>query len=328
MARILPPLRLRTRAELFTQLAALETAGLPPDKAFSMIRLEVQGQPRIEAARKLLARGLDPAQAGEKSSLFTQLEVRVVSAALQGGSPAAVYRRLGETYTTRAAQVAKIKSRMLLPGFTLVLGLLLNPLPALFAATISVGGYFWQVLKPLIFLYALLQVALRLPRWLHDTEAEDAIDAFVPKIPWIGPMLVRRNARDFFQALAMLLEAGVPMFDALPPAVDTIANIRMRHQYEALVDAVRGGATFAQALRMLPYLANSRVLDFVQTGEASGTLPDMLYRHVQMETGDIDLFYEQLTTWVPRVVYTLVALWSIVSLLSGPGIMTKVPDNI
>src|SRR5471032_2733284 len=114
MPRPLEPLTLRTRAELYSQLAALETAGLPPDKAFALLRVRPEAQPRLGVARKLLAAGQDPALAGEKSRLFSKLEVALVRAALAAGSPARVYRRLGELYTARAMQLAAFKSRLLL----------------------------------------------------------------------------------------------------------------------------------------------------------------------------------------------------------------------
>ncbi|HEX4327239.1 MAG TPA: type II secretion system F family protein [Burkholderiales bacterium] len=328
MPRSLPPLTLRTRAELYTQLGALETAGLPPDKAFGLVRLNKPSQPRLEMARKLLARGMDPAAAGEKSALFDKLESRLVRAALAAGSPARVYRRLGEVYARRAAQLASVKSKMLLPGLTLLVGLLTGPLPGLFSGAIGPGRYVWQVLWPLLLIAAFVQLGLRLPRWLQGSELEETVDALVPGLPLFGVMIVRRNARDFFQTLGMMLEAGIPMFEALPPAVDTISNVPMRHQYEALVVAVQGGATFAQALQLLPQLGDARVLAFVQTGESSGNLPEMLFRHAEMETADLDLFYAEMAKWIPRVIYGLVVLWTAWGMLSGPGLMTQIPKDL
>jgi len=328
MPRSLPPLKLRTRAELYTQLGALETAGLPPDKAFGLVRVDKATQPRLEMARKLLARGLNPADAGDKSALFDKLESRLVRAALAAGSPARVYRRLGEVYTRRAMQVASIKSKMLLPGFMLLVGLLLGPLPGLIGGTIGPGGYLWQVVWPLLLIFVAIQLGKRLPRWLRGSELEQPVDALLPSLPLFGPMIVRRNARDFFETLGMMLEAGIPMFEALPPAVDTITNVPMRHQYEALVVAVQGGATFAQALQLLPQLGDARVLAFVQTGEGSGTLPEMLFRHAEMETADLDLFYAQMAVWIPRVVYGLIVLWTAWGMLSGPGLMSQIPKDL
>lgn len=56
---------------------------------------------------------------------------------------------------------------------------------------------------------------------------------------------VRRNNRDFFSNLALLLEAGVSMFDALPLAVDTISNCVVRDDFTCLKRQVLHGGALA-----------------------------------------------------------------------------------
>src|SRR4051812_4717134 len=88
------PLAFRTRAELYTQLATMETAGLPFDKALGLLRLPRSDQPRLEAMRKLLAKGTEPASAGAKSGVFTDLEASLLHVAFSAGSPANTYHRI------------------------------------------------------------------------------------------------------------------------------------------------------------------------------------------------------------------------------------------
>lgn len=52
--------------------------------------------------RRFAAKGADPSTAGEKSRAFTKLEARLIRAASNAGSPARMYRRLADLYTTRA----------------------------------------------------------------------------------------------------------------------------------------------------------------------------------------------------------------------------------
>ncbi len=327
MPKNVEPLSLRTRAELYNQLAAMETAGLPPDKAFGLLRVEKAAQPRVEMARKLLAAGQDPALAGEKSRLFSKLEVALVRATLAAGSPARTYRRLGELYTARAAQLASFKSRLLLPGFIMLVALFVNPLPGLILGKIGGAAYVWQVLRPIIVIWALVKLALSLPRWLGDGSAREWLDMLLPHAPLLGRIHVRRNARDFFETLALLLEAGIPMLEALPKAEEAVQNSMIRRQYEQLLPAIESGATLAQALLAVHGLGDERVLAFVQTGEASGTLPEMLFRHVDIETGAINQFHAQLAVWAPRVLYGLLMLWTAAGLQGGQGIMSQIPKD-
>jgi general secretion pathway protein F len=326
MPRTLNPLTLRVRADLYSQLGAMETAGLPPEKAFGLLKLPRDVQPRVEAARRLLARGLDPAQAGEKSSLFGKLESTLVRAALAAGSPAPTYRRLGELYTKRAMQLASMKSRMWLPGFMLLVALVLGPIAGLITGSIGPGEYLWKMLRPMLIIGAIVYVARSLPNWTRD--GAGWLDALLPRLPLFGRMHMRRNARDYFESLALLLEAGVPMLEALPKAEATIQNRLLRIQFERVHAMVDAGAPLVQALPPMPVLGDERALAFIQTGEAAGSLPEMLFRHADMETEAIDHFWAQVAVWVPRVVYALVAVWMAAGMIGGGGMMSQLPPEI
>ena len=322
------PLPLRTRADLYTQLGTLENAGIAPDKAFGLLRLPRVAQPRVVMARQLLAGGRDPAAAGEASGLFDKLEAALLRAALAGGSPARSYKRLGEVYTRRAIQASAMRARMVLPGFMLLMALALQPLPGLITGTLTAAGYAWKVLGPLAVLAGLVFVGKNLPHWLRGSPFAHSFDALLPQVPLFGTAHVRRNARDYFEILALLVEAGMPLLDALPRAEDAITNRAIRQSFARIRQRMSGGASLATALKGLPYLGDERVLAFVQTGEASGTLPEMLLRHCDIETAAIDQFHAQVAVWAPKVVYALVVVWIASGLLSGPGLGPQLPEEL
>ncbi|MGL6041342.1 MAG: hypothetical protein ACRC01_09100, partial [Deefgea sp.] len=58
------------RADLFSQLATLERAGLPTDHAFTTINLPPKHHAQLIAMRKALSRGKTIAQAGAQAGLF------------------------------------------------------------------------------------------------------------------------------------------------------------------------------------------------------------------------------------------------------------------
>ncbi len=323
------PLPYQIRADLFSHLAAMEKSGLPPDKAYGLLRLPGVAQTRLLALRKLLVRGADPASAGLRSGLFTPLEAALLRAALDAGSPAPTYKRLADNYTLKASQLAQIKARMAKPALMLTAALLIGPLPQLAAGTLGSGGYLWHVLRPLLLIGLLGMAALRAPVWFlagHPGPLRSALERLMLTLPLFGPMHVRRNARDFFESLALLIDAGMPMFEALPTALATINNSLLREQFASLLPAMRHGATLAQALVNLSLIDTERLIAFAQTGEASGTLPEMLLRHVASETERINLFQQQLVEWLPRIAYALVAGWMISQLLVGGGPPAMPPE--
>jgi len=298
------PLSYRIRAELFLQLSRLEQAGLPYDRAMATVALPAPGTRRLKAMQALAARGVDAATAGQQSGLFTALEARLVRAALNGGSPARTYERLAGYYSQRAMQWTAMKSRLMLPGVMLALALVVSPLPALIAGTLSVAGYTWQVIWPVLSIAAIVAMV----RWLGSRGGESRGKSFHQRIPLYGPIFVRTNLRDFFESLALMLEAGVPMLAALPAAIETVSDGNIRRELARVRQRVEHRETFAAALEDVSYLHGSSAIAFVHAGEQSGTLPEMLRRHAAIETEAIADFYERVTVWLPRIVYLLVAI--------------------
>lgn len=323
-SRRMKPLSYEIRAELFLQLSRLEEAGLPYDRAVATVSLPPAGARRLKAMQALAARGVDAAKAGDQSGLFTSLEARLVRAALNAGSPAPTYRRLAEYYAQRARQWVAIKSRLTLPAVVLLIALLLEPLPGLVGGRIGPGGYAWQVIWPVLSIAAIV-AALRLAG-SRDGDARGK--SLCQRVPLYGPVFVRTNLRDYFDSLALMLEAGVPMLEALPAALETVTDGDIRRELARVRQRVEQRETFAAALEKVPYLAGSRALAFAHTGEESGKLPEMLMRHAAMESEAIAHFYEQLAAWLPRVVYALVAIKIVIGIFASGGVAPRVPKDL
>jgi len=318
------PLPYRIRAELFLQLSRLEAAGLPYDRALAMVKLPAPAVRRLKTMQALAARGIDPAKAGEESGLFTTLEARLVRAASDAGSPARIYQRFAEHYSQRAMQWYAMKSRMMMPAFVLVLALAVPPLPALVTGKIGLAAYAWQVVWPLLAIAAIVAVV----RWLGSHEGPSRGRSLYQLVPFYGPVFVRANLRDFFESLALMLDAGIPMLAALPAALQTVSDGDIRRQLVRVRQRVEKGETFAAAREDVSYLRKSPAVPFAHTGEASGKLPEMLMRHAAMETEAIGHFYEQLAIWLPRILYALVSIKIAVGILTSQGVAPRIPADL
>ncbi len=320
-----PLLPSRVRAELFAQLATMEKAGLPADRTWSLLKVSQVPTARLQAVQQAVTRGGNPASIAQNAGLFTALEGNLVRAALAAGSPAQVYQRLAGACAQKAHNEGAIRSRMLLPAATLVLALVIQPVPQLVVGSLSAGAYLAQVLKPLAVLALLGALAVRVVASPHA-------NAWLLSLPMLGPAIARRNARDFFESLALLLEAGVPMFEALPVAVATIDHARMRKAYGGIKGRMQRGALLSQALADQVtdpvLLGNPHVITFVHTGESSGTLPEMLLRHTAAETESLNQFWHQVAQWLPRIAYAAVAAWMAYGLLTGGGFGPRLPPGL
>jgi general secretion pathway protein F len=321
---VVKPLPHHVRAEIFLQLSRLESAGIAYDRAVATMAVAPPAAQRLIAFQALAARGIDAARAGEQSGLFTSLEARLVRAALTAGSPAPTYQRLAEYHAQRARQWGLIKARFAMPAFVLAIALVIQPLPGLISGATSIKSFAWQVSWPILVIAAIV-VALR---WLHARGARSSGRSIYQQVPLYGPIFVRMNLRDFLESLALMLEAGVPMLDALPPAIETVADGDIRRELARARKAVEQKKTFAQALDGVSYLRGSPALEFAHTGEQSGTLPEMLMRHAAIETDAIASFYEQLAAWLPRVIYLLVVIKVAAGILTSGGVAPQIPSDL
>ncbi|NHZ66767.1 type II secretion system protein [Massilia sp. CCM 8694] len=314
------PLPALLRAQLYQHLAAMEKAGLPPDRAYALLDLGRAGRERVAAFRKLAARRSEPAGAGLASGLFSVFEARLLRAAFAAGSPLATYQRLADFHATRAQQLATLRSRMVLPVAILTIALFVQPLPALAGGTLSGGAYLWRVLSPLLALGGATLLAARAIQWFgsgSESPARAGVEGLLLALPVFGPMHVRRNLRDFVDSLALLLDAGLPLFDAMPVALQTVGNRLVRADLEAMLPTLTAGATLAQAIETLRLPDTGQLHALVLTGEQSGTLPEMLRRHAASESETINRFQLEMMAWLPRVFYALVALWMALSILGS-----------
>ena len=313
------PLALSVRALLFQHLAAMEKAGVPPERAYALLDLGAPRRSRVETFRRLFARGVDPATAGANSGLFNLFETRLLRAAFAGGSPQASYERLARSLGSAAAQQRTLRSRLMLPGTVLALALFVQPVPQLFAGVLSPAGYLAKAILPLIVLVLCATLVVRAARWFASGEpgaGRAAIERALTGVPFIGALHLRATMRDFIESLGMLLQAGLPLFDALPVALDTVGNQLVRADLATLLPAVRAGAPLSTAIGALRLVDTAQLFAIVHTGEQSGTLAAMLQRYAGVESAAVAETRLQWMTWLPRMLYGAVALWMALQLLA------------
>ena len=193
------------------------------------------------------------------------------------------------------------------------------------------SGYFFKHLLPWIVAAVGAWGLLDLFRQRESRDKsswEIQLDGVLPLVPLFGPMGVRRNLRDFFDSLALLLEGGMPILEALPIALDTVRNQAVRSHLAQIKPRMEAGSSFGQALAGLSFFGRAQSYELIRTGEASGTLPRMLSRYCAAETASIDRFDDLVAEWIPRIAYTSVALLVGYGLIHGGAFMPSLPPEL
>ncbi|WMW82380.1 type II secretion system F family protein [Undibacterium cyanobacteriorum] len=320
------------KAELFTHLATMENAGISAQQSFRQLRLRPRYQAQVQLCSRAIDRGSDIATAAYGAQLFDRFEYALIKAACAAGSPGLSYKRLASVYKEKAILEQRLKSRLRLPMFMLVFALIVLRLPALVLGSISTFQYLAGIVLPLFAIFGAVHVfrkrleSSRAPNTkIASSIKHDQLDQLLLKLPLFGPMILRDNAKQFFESLSLLLEAGVAMFEAVPLATQTVWNSEMRPHFLRMEGQLKDGWTLSQALNSNPMLGNEAVIELARTGESSGTLPEMLWRYALAETEAQSQFRDEIATWVPKIIYGMVATYIVIQIFRSGAFIPSLP---
>ncbi|MDV9032865.1 type II secretion system inner membrane protein GspF [Pseudomonas sp. RAC1] len=299
----LQPRRQRlTRAqlcELTRQLATLTGAGIALVDALATLERQLRApalQAVLVAVRGALAEGLGLARSlARQGAPFSGLYCALVEAGERSGRLAQVLTRLADHLEQVQRQQHKARTALIYPcvlmgvSLAVVVGLMTFVVPKLTEQFAHSG----QAL-PLItsLLIGLSQGLVSAGPWLLGAAMASTVlgawllrkphwrlrrDQWLLRLPRIGALLQVLESARLARSLAILCGSGVALLEALQVASDTVANQRIRLALEQVRLQVQGGTSLHRALdacgQFPPLLVN-----MVGSGEASGTLSDMLER--------------------------------------------------
>lgn len=301
------PLKPEFYPELFQTLAQGQRAGLPIEQT---LKLAAEIAPSVAAATDItgrrIATGASLADAGRRGGLWAGVDYETVRAAEASGTLAAIFQRLADHHQQRRENLQRIRSGMMLPTLLLMAALVITPLPMLVNGELSPTDYLANLALVVISTLALLGLFVQLPRLLrHWPASAVAIDRLLVTAPLLGGWYYRRQLREFFNTLGLLLTAGIAAPQAVAQAIPAV-NSEVRRRISAMSEALANGATFVEALGRVEGI-DQRALAMVATGEFAGQLDEMIRRYSEFESEATRRHDRQLALLVPRFVYLLVA---------------------
>lgn len=304
-------------ATLFTQLQRLESAGLSAFRMFAFLA-ETEALLKKPLARMLqqLRAGLTISEAGFNAGIFDDTLKTLIHAAECSGRLVEVYGQLAKHYTELSKRMKIVKSRLYVPVLMLTLSLFLQPLPALIASKISELDFLQLSLGRLVFIVLGVFLLLRLPEILQGLGIETAWHRLQLRIPSVAEWLIKRQINEFFFILALQLESGLAFAEALPKAVVSIKNSCLREQFNPALSMLPTGASVTDTLAEVPVISPTLV-QIVSSSEQSGKLASGILHYTQLEAENISLQNDTLAEWLPRLIYSLIALWMAYSILGS-----------
>ena len=150
----------------------------------------------------------------------------------------------------------------------------------------SIPGAIWIVLFPIV-----LFVTVKLARKGRPGRA--VTDTLVMWIPIIGGLLKKTTIAKFTRTLGTLINAGVPILEAIAITRDTCGNYVFEKALNKVHDSIREGETFAVPLRESK-VCDAIVVNMIDVGEETGDLDAMLLKIADNYDEEVDVAVQSL----------------------------------
>jgi general secretion pathway protein F len=292
--------RQRDLLALTQQLATLFEAGLPLDRALSILQDLADG-PRVKAIVTDLLHSVrggasfSEALARHHPRPFSRLYINMVRAGEKGGVLEVSLRRLAEFLEARAAFNDAVMSALayplvittvgagaivflmtfVIPRFATIfedLGQTI-PLPTQILLTVSAAlqTYWW------VGAIVVLAGVLAWRVWTANPEGRLAWDRTLLRLPLVGHLTMKVETARFARTLGTMLRSGVPVLGAMGVVGDMMSNQAVGVAVSRLADGVKRGGTIAVGMQQhgaFPALA----IHMVRVGEETGRLEEMLLK--------------------------------------------------
>lgn len=317
MSKSNSPLSAEQLGTLFTQLKQLEAAGLPVFQAFAILtQTDAKLKQPLARMQQQLTAGKPISEAGFRAGIFTESHKTLIHAAESSGKLSEVYDQLAKHYTALAKRIKKAQSRLHFPALTLIIALFVQPLPALVTSQISGFEYLQLSLGRLLVIAFGVFLLVRLPNILRVLGVETAWYRLQLRVSIVANWLNKLQVNEFLFILGMMLEGGLAFAEALPKAVRSIKNTGLRDEFLPALKMLATSESVADTLARVPHI-NTKILQIVNSSEQSGKLASGLLHLSQLEAETIALQDDALAEWLPRLVYSLIAIGMAYSLLGS-----------
>lgn len=330
--------RVKTRAvtEFARQFATLQDAGLAILRSLRIL----ERQQKKGTFKRVIGSVADDIESGQTLSeamgkhpnCFNRLFVNMVAAGEVGGILDVVLNRAADFMEKSQRLKGRIKGAMVYPAvvltaaFLIVLGLVTfvmptfsdvltdlndgrNSLPGLTVALMAAGNwlkgrYGFNLLAVAISPFVVM-LLIRLAGRFRG--GRYAIDWLKLHVPIVHKLVYKTAVAGWTRTLATLIQAGVPILDALAIARQTALNQVYAVVLDDAIRRIRQGGSFAEALQRSSTV-DEIVVNMVEVGEETGDLDKMLLKVADNFDEQVDVLVGSMMSVLEPVMIILLGL--------------------
>lgn len=143
-------------------------------------------------------------------------------------------------------------------------------------------------------------------RWQSTPEGRRTFDRLLLRVPLLRAVVAQASLARFCRTLGTLLASGVPILEALEISREAAGNSEFQARLGEVIAPMREGAELVRPLRATR-LFPPQVLEMVQVGQETGTLPDVLERAGDRADEEVDTALKAAVTVLEPLLLVMVA---------------------
>jgi len=321
---------IKEKSYFFHLLAVMVDAGIPIMKALKVLSKKTEN-PRFARIINTLAYDVERGKVMSLSmqkfpDVFKESEVGIVRSGESIGNLALLLFKLAEQTERTHALFLKVRGAMIYP-ITVLIALMISGAIVVTVVIPQIDNFFTQanftlplltqiILKGgtffinFMWLFIVLIVFLvLLGSFYSGTESgRRRMDIWALSFFFIGDTVRKLNVSKFIQLLSLLVEAGVPIHEAIRIAGGSVSNTLYKDFFVVLRAGVERGEKIADNLAKAPFLFPETVVAMVSVGEGSGQLgkiSEKLATHYEQEVAHS---LENFTTILEPLVIVIVGV--------------------
>ena len=331
-----PLRRLKSKAvpaktlSVFTrQWSALMSAGIPLSQAFELLSQSIVGNRATQKAfgntLQILRNEVNAGQSlhtafQKHPQVFNQHYCSLLHAGESAGILDSILSRLADTLEAHAALKAKLKNALIYPASILVIAVIVMVVILLWVVPVfedvfkSMGASLPWATQQLInmsfwvgqwagVLSGSLLALIALLHGVHHRSLKLQIifEKMAFLSPVVGALLQTAMVVKWAQTLSALLEAGIPLAEALAPASAATASPNLAQATLAMVQSIQEGHSLSKAMSK-SNLFSAMTIQMCAIGEETGSLDTMLERTAKLMESDLNQQIGNLSTLLEPVI--------------------------
>jgi type IV pilus assembly protein PilC len=263
-----------------------------------------------------LKKGFPLSKTLERSGLLPVFDIPIIESGEKSGNLTRVCDILSKNYELSNQALKTVRGGLTKPFFTFTAALFLPSFPDLFLGKVTLVEYISKNLSIMAVAIIITVVIYRYFMLAYYTlEAARTKHLILSSLPYLSGLERKMVLEKFCSSLSLMLEAGLPILEALALAGKTSADPEIQFASQRIIKNLKSGVSLPKSFAS-EAIFTEEIKNSILLGNESGKVPHFLGRSASLLKKDINSGIEKISKVIPVIVYCFVIIfvaWTIIS---------------